>query len=112
MLPQMLPPALYEAAAGRPGTRNGPERRQTGRSMPPVPPIPKQFSGPQAGRAQSPLSRQFTPPAQQPPIQRDNTGGWAIKPEDKARFDQVFLTVDKANSGFITGMNLYTMCTE
>ncbi|TGZ76987.1 hypothetical protein EX30DRAFT_388717 [Ascodesmis nigricans] len=102
ILPQMLPPALYDAAAGRPSTRGGPDRRGTGRGMPPVPPIPKQFSGPQAGRAQSPLSRQFTPPIQQQPIQRDNTG-WAIKAEDKARFDQVFLTVDKANHGFITG---------
>jgi epidermal growth factor receptor substrate 15 len=104
VLPQILPPGLYEAAAGR-VPRNGPDRRSAGRglppSMPPVPPIPKQFSGPlQQGRAQSP--RQFTPPVTQP-IQRESTGEWAISPADKARFDAVFLTVDKQNKGFITG---------
>jgi epidermal growth factor receptor substrate 15 len=73
------------------------------------PPIPKQFSGPQAQRAQSPLSRNFTPPVPQPAnaIQRDLTGGgWAISPAEKQRFDAVFLTVDKAGRGFITGIHL------
>ncbi|KAF8540772.1 hypothetical protein BDD12DRAFT_879918 [Trichophaea hybrida] len=105
-LPQILPPGLYDAASGRPPTRNGPDRRQPGRTMPPVPPIPKQFSGPQAQRAQSPLSRNFTPPVPQNAnaIQRDITGGgWAVLPADKQRFDSVFLTVDKANRGVITG---------
>jgi epidermal growth factor receptor substrate 15 len=107
-LPQILPPGLYDAASGRPPTRNGPDRRQPGRAMPPVPPIPKQFSGPQAQRAQSPLSRNFTPPVPQNAnaIQRDITGGgWAVSAADKERFDQVFMTVDKANRGVITGMS-------
>ena len=101
-LPQILPPGLFDAAAGRQPTRNG---RQAGRGMPPVPPIPKQFSGPQAQRAQSPLSRNFTPPVPQPAnaVQRDLTGGWVVSPTDKQRFDAVFLTVDKANRSFITG---------
>jgi epidermal growth factor receptor substrate 15 len=101
-LPRILPPGLFDAAAGRQSTRNG---RQTGRVMPPVPPIPKQFSGPQAQRAQSPLSRNFTPPVPQSAnaVQRDLTGGWVVSPADKQRFDAVFLTVDKANRGFITG---------
>lgn len=79
--------------------------------IPPIPPIPNQFSGPQAQRAQSPLSRNFTPPVPQNAnaIQRDLTGGgaaggpWAVTPADKQRFDAVFLTVDKAGRGFITG---------
>jgi len=111
-LPQILPPGLYDVAAGRPPTRGGPDRRAPGRAMPPIPPIPKQFSGPQAQRAQSPLSRNnFTPPVPQNAnaIQRDLTGGgaasgaWAVTPADKQRFDAVFLTVDKAGTGFITG---------
>lgn len=106
-LPQILPPGLYDAASGRPPARSGPDRRQTARAMPPVPPIPKQFSGPQAQRAQSPLSRNFTPqvPQNANAIQRDLTGGsgWAVSPADKQRFDAVFLTVDKANRGVITG---------
>ncbi|KAL7270330.1 hypothetical protein RUND412_006966 [Rhizina undulata] len=105
VLPQILPPGLYEAAAGRPATRNGPDRRPAGRGipppMPPVPPIPKQFSGPAAQRTQSPLSRQFTPPTQT--IQSQISGDWAISPADKNRFDAVFLTVDKQNKGYITG---------
>ncbi|KAA8894505.1 hypothetical protein FN846DRAFT_900891 [Sphaerosporella brunnea] len=107
VLPQILPPGLYDAAAGRPPTRSGPDRRAPGgRPMPPMPPIPKQFSGPQAQRAQSPLSRNFTPPVPQPAnaIQRDLTGGgWVVSPADKQRFDAVFLTVDKAGRGVITG---------
>ncbi|KAI5819108.1 hypothetical protein BZA77DRAFT_291111 [Pyronema omphalodes] len=112
-LPQILPPGLYEAATGRPTTRNGPDRRGPGgQRMPPVPPIPKQFSGPQgAQRAQSPLSRNFTPPVPQNAnaIQRDLTGGgWLVSPQDKARFDSVFLTVDTTGRGVITGEEAVT----
>lgn len=104
-LPPILLPAVYEAAAGRAPARSNPDRRQAGRglppSMPPVPPIPQQYSGPlQQQRTQSP--RQFAPPVTQP-VQRESTGEWAISATDKARFDAVFLTVDKRNKGFITG---------
>ncbi|KAI5841947.1 hypothetical protein DFP73DRAFT_608896 [Morchella snyderi] len=106
VLPQILPPGFYEAAAGRIPARPGPDRRQAGRgvppNMPPIPPIPKQFSGNLQQRAQSPLSRQFTPPVTQA-LPRQGTGDWAINAADKARFDQVFLTIDKQNRGFITG---------
>ena len=104
-LPQILPPGLYEAAAGRPPGRNGPDRRG-GPGRPTVPQIPRQFSGSNAQRAQSPLSRQYTPPVQQqgPPIQQQNlTGGWAISPQEKQRFDSVFMTVEKADPNVITG---------
>ncbi|PWW72306.1 hypothetical protein C7212DRAFT_348215 [Tuber magnatum] len=105
VLPQILPPGLYEAAAGRGPTRNG-DRRPAGRgvpppAMPPVPPIPQQYSGPlQQGRAQSP--RTFTPPVTQP-VQLEVAGEWVITSTDKERFDSVFLTVDKQNKGYITG---------
>lgn len=107
-LPTVLPPALYEAASGRPQVRPA-ERRPTGGRIPPpmptVPPIPKQFSG---GRAQSPLSRQFTPPG---PLHPNLSGGgpppsggeWAITPREKAEFDNLFNTVDRTGRGFITG---------
>lgn len=102
VLPQILPPGLYEAAAGRP-PRGGPDRRGPGR--PSVPPIPRQFSGSGAQRAQSPLSRQYTPPVQQAPVQQQSlTGGWAISPQEKARFDSVFMTVEKSNPDVINGI--------
>ncbi|KAH8147198.1 uncharacterized protein LAJ45_08676 [Morchella importuna] len=69
VLPQILPPGFYEAAAAA---------------------------------CSIALSRQFTPPVTQA-LPRQGTGDWAISAADKARFDQVFLTIDKQNRGFITG---------
>ena len=114
-LPNALPPALYDAASGRPLARNQSERRPTGRPMPPpmsaVPPIPKQFSG---GRAQSPLSRQFTPtgplhpnlsggPPQPQPPPAAAGGEWVITPGEKLEFDALFGQVDRTGRGYITG---------
>lgn len=107
-LPTVLPPALYEAASGRPPARPQ-ERRPTGGRAPPnmptVPPIPKQFSG---GRAQSPLSRQFTPPGPLHPNLSGSAppppgGDWAITPREKQEFDNLFNSVDRTGKGFITG---------
>ncbi|RPB26251.1 hypothetical protein L211DRAFT_835615 [Terfezia boudieri ATCC MYA-4762] len=107
-LPTVLPPALYEAASGRPSARPQ-ERRPTGGRVPPniptVPPIPKQFSG---GRAQSPLSRQFTPPGSLHPNLSGGAaplpdGDWAITPREKQEFDNLFNSVDRTGKGFITG---------
>ncbi|KAF8426694.1 hypothetical protein EV426DRAFT_641081 [Tirmania nivea] len=113
-LPAVLPPALYEAASGRSPARPQ-ERRPTGGrgtsnmpaapTAPIAPPIPKQFSG---GRAQSPLSRQFTPPG---PLHPSLSGGappplggdWAITPREKQEFDNLFNSVDRTGKGFITG---------
>lgn len=96
-IPQTLPPGLYEAAA-----RRGPVRTSVGPrpglDVPPVPAIPRQFTGPQ--RTQSPLNRsQFgTPPTAQ------STGGdWLITPPEKAQFDTIFGTIDTAKAGVITG---------
>ncbi|GFF82585.1 uncharacterized calcium-binding protein C800.10c [Aspergillus udagawae] len=96
-IPQTLPPGLYEAAA-----RRGPVRTSVGArpglDVPPVPAIPRQFTGPQ--RTQSPLNRsQFGTP-----LTAQSTGGdWLITPAEKAQFDTIFGTIDTAKLGVITG---------
>jgi epidermal growth factor receptor substrate 15 len=96
-IPQTLPPGLYEAAA-----RRGPVRTSVGPrpalDVPPVPAIPRQFTGPQ--RTQSPLNRsQFGTP-----LTAQSTGGdWLITPAEKAQFDTIFGTIDTAKLGVITG---------
>jgi epidermal growth factor receptor substrate 15 len=102
VLPGTLPPGLFEAASragrGRPAPPQG--ASQGIRGMPPVPIIPKQFSGSQPGQP-SPLGR---PNFGTPPQTAQTTGSdWAISSSDKTNFDNVFATVDKAGRGFITG---------
>ncbi|DAA77283.1 TPA_exp: Uncharacterized protein A8136_6543 [Trichophyton benhamiae CBS 112371] len=90
-IPQSLPPGLYEAAARRVVARNSTGSRSIP-DVPPVPAIPKQFSGSgHVPRAQSPLSQVHT------------GSDWLITPQDKAHFDNVFSTVDKARTGYING---------
>ena len=96
-LPQILPPGLYEAAA-----RRGVPRQMTG-SRPtsdgvPASTIPRQFS-------ESGYPGQASPRPQQPPFQSGTPTGdqWAVTPQDKAQFDQIYATVDTQNRGFITG---------
>ncbi|EGE04559.1 EF hand domain-containing protein [Trichophyton equinum CBS 127.97] len=90
-IPQSLPPGLYEAAARRVVARNSTGSRSIS-DVPPVPAIPKQFSGSgHVPRAQSPLSQVHT------------GNDWLITPQDKAHFDNVFSTVDKARTGYING---------
>ena len=94
-IPQTLPPGLYEAAArrGRPSVGSRP-----GVDVPPVPAIPKQFTGPQ--RTQSPINRQQFGS----PLSAQGTGGdWLISPQEKAHFDSIFATVDTAKLGMISG---------
>lgn len=106
VLPQILPPGLYEVASGKaPAARPPPPQVRPppgagprfGPGVPNVPQIPKQFSGP---RAQSPLSRQFTPPI---PIPAQASGDWAVTPREKQEFDALYAQVDRTNKGFITG---------
>lgn len=98
-LPQILPAGLYEAAA-----RRGIPRQNTGSR--PVPEnmassIPRQFSGSNFQRTSSPLAG---PPQGPPPVPASPSGdGWAITPQDKAQFDQIYATVDTASRGYITG---------
>ena len=100
-LPQILPPGLYEAAA-----RRGVPRQMTGSrptsDTPPVSTIPRQFSGQgYVGQPASPgraTYQQGFPPGDQ----------WAISPQDKAQFDQIYATVDTQNRGYVTGEQAVT----
>jgi epidermal growth factor receptor substrate 15 len=95
-LPNALPPGLYEAASRRgqlpPPPPGRPEQSAT---------IPRQFSGQNAPRTQSPLAR---PPFGAPPQSVQATGSdWLISPQEKSSYDNLFNGVDKAGRGFITG---------
>ncbi|KAL4872728.1 hypothetical protein BDV12DRAFT_161423 [Aspergillus spectabilis] len=96
-IPQVLPPGLYEAAARRGGrpSMSGP---RPGLDVPPVPAIPRQFTGPQ--RTQSPINRQQFGS----PLSAQSTGGdWLVSPQEKLQFDNYFNTVDTKKSGVISG---------
>ncbi|GLB15193.1 hypothetical protein AtubIFM61612_005006 [Aspergillus tubingensis] len=96
-IPQTLPPALYDAAARRGSLRSSVGSRQ-GLEVPPVPAIPKQFTGPQ--RTQSPINRQ---PFGSPLSAQATGGDWLISPQEKVMFDNIFATVDTAKAGSISG---------
>lgn len=86
-LPAVLPAGLYEAAINRGAApRQSPNNTGMG-------PIPRQLSGQAQMRTGSPLGR--------PLSQAGND--WAVSPADKAKFDQIYATMDKTNKGFITG---------
>lgn len=92
-VPQTLPPGLYEAAS-----RKGITRTSTGSR--PSSAVPSQTTGLAQNRTQSPLARQQFGT----PLSAQSTGdGWLVSPADKSTFDSVFLSVDRANRGFITG---------
>ncbi|KAL1306454.1 hypothetical protein AAFC00_005152 [Neodothiora populina] len=95
-LPSVLPPGLYEAAARR-GAPPPHGSRNSG-SIPSA--IPRQLTGTQ--RAQSPLARATygTPP---PPMSAQSTGGWLITPQEKAKYDQFFSSIDTAGIGHLSG---------
>ncbi|GAB0144009.1 hypothetical protein EsHS_00004506 [Epichloe bromicola] len=86
-LPAVLPAGLYEAAINR-GAAPRQSPNNTGMA-----PIPRQLSGQAQMRTGSPLGR--------PLSQAGND--WAVSPADKAKFDQIYATMDKTNKGFITG---------
>ena len=88
-IPNILPPGLYEAAS-----RKGPAFTPSGH-------IPRQFSGQGPQRTQSPLSR---PPYGSPALSAQSTGNdWLVTPQEKAKFDQAFASVDRSGQGYITG---------
>ena len=101
-LPNTLPPGLYEAAARR-GAPARPGSRQTAA----VGPIPRQFTGGSTGappRTQSPLAKPAGYATTPPPPSAQTTGTpWLITPQDKAKFDQFFATIDPQGRGVITG---------
>ena len=100
-LPQTLPSGFYEAAA----RRGAPARQGTGSrptsDIPSTSAIPRQFSGVGPQRMASPITRPSygTPPPSTQPTGTD----WAINPQDKVQFDNIYASVDKDNQGFITG---------
>ena len=97
-VPNSLPPGLYEAAARRQPQRVGTGSRP-GSGAPPAG-IPAQFSGFSNARPQSPITRNQV----STPLSEQSTGdGWLVTPADKARFDQIFASLDTSNRGYITG---------
>lgn len=98
-LPATLPSGLYDAAAQQ-ATASARTSFGSRPNVPPVPAIPRQFTGPQ--RTTSPLN-----PARQQyagHLSAQVTGSdWLITPLDKAQYDQIFETLDTFKSGFISG---------
>ncbi|KAI1271522.1 hypothetical protein F5Y07DRAFT_392693 [Xylaria sp. FL0933] len=101
-LPSILPAALYEAATrrGPPASRQSPVVTGT-----PVSAIPRQLSGSAQPRTSSPLGRPpFGAQGVGVGVPAQTTGGdWLISPVDKAKYDQFYAELDKANKGYITG---------
>ena len=98
-LPQILPAGLYEAAARRGVARQVTGSRPTPDGAPPSA-IPRQFTSTGYPAQVSPAAR-----SQQAPFQQATSTGdqWAVSPQDKAQFDQIYATVDTQNLGYITG---------
>ncbi|OXV06027.1 hypothetical protein Egran_06203 [Elaphomyces granulatus] len=96
-VPQTLPPGLYEAVARR-SIRTSTGSRPGSDIIPPVPSIPKQYSGPP--RTQSPLNRQ---PFSMSLFTQSTGPEWLISPQEKAGYDNVFTAVDVAKAGMISG---------
>ncbi|KAL2160775.1 hypothetical protein VTH06DRAFT_972 [Thermothelomyces fergusii] len=99
-LPNILPAALFEAAARRAPAGAGVPRQQSPATAttPAMSAIPRQLSG------QAPLTQMRTgSPLGRPPLGPQTTGEWLISPADKTRFDQFFDDLDKGKRGYITG---------
>ncbi|KAJ4287598.1 hypothetical protein N0V90_012301 [Kalmusia sp. IMI 367209] len=92
-VPSTLPAGLYEAAA-----RRGPVP-PLGRQDP-IAPIPRQFSGQGPQRTHSPLRNTYNTPPQS--VQATGSD-WAISPQEKTSYDNLFNKVDTTGRGFITG---------
>lgn len=98
-LPQILPSGLYEAAARRGVARQVTGSRPTPDGVAPSA-IPRQFTNTVYPAQAAPAAR----PQQAPYQQATSTGDqWAVSPQDKAQFDQIYATVDTQNRGYITG---------
>ena len=102
-LPPLLPPALYEAAGrmieARTSASPGSSQRPFDPSYPAA--IPRQFSG--QGPHLTPSQTGAASLGSRPLSAQSTGGGWVISPADKAQFDTIFASVDKAGRGFITG---------
>ncbi|KAG6281760.1 hypothetical protein E4U48_006108 [Claviceps purpurea] len=88
-LPTILPAGLYESANNRGAApRQSPNTTGTGA-------LPRQLSGQAQMRMGSPLLAR--------PASSQAGNDWAVSPADKAKFDQIYITIDKTNRGYITG---------
>lgn len=100
-LPQILPAGLYEAASRRGIPRQGTGSRHVSANVSPPSAIPRQFSGASYQQPGSPAARAQFAKAQRPETPTGDP--WAVSPQDKVAFDQIFSTVDTANRGYVTG---------
>lgn len=98
-LPQILPSGLYEAAARRGVARQATASRPTSDGVLPSA-IPRQFAGTGYPAQLPPVARPQQPPFQQATSTEDQ---WAVSPQDKAQFDQIYASIDTQNRGYITG---------
>ena len=87
-LPHVLPAALYDAATRATSGAARQSPHNTGMS-------PLGLTGSGLARTGSPIGRS--------PLGPQAGSGWAVTPADKAKFDEVYATLDKANRGYITG---------
>ena len=103
VLPPLLPPALYDAASrmiqARTSASPTSSQRPFDSSYPTA--IPRQFSG--QGPHLTPNQTGTASHSPRPLSAQSTGGGWVISPADKAQFDAIFASVDKAGRGFITG---------
>lgn len=99
-LPNVLPPALYEAALRRAPAGVGRPQSPSGSALSA---LPRQLSG-QAQmpmRTGSPLGPGLGP---RPSLVPQTTGEpWLVTPADKQRFDVIYDSLDKQKKGYITG---------
>ncbi|KAK1754412.1 hypothetical protein QBC47DRAFT_217830 [Echria macrotheca] len=98
-LPAILPAALYEAATRRPNAASVPRQQSPTTATPPIPAVPRQLTG----QGAMPQMRTGSPLGRPPMVAPQGTGEWLITPADKARFDQLFAGLTKANQEFVTG---------
>lgn len=91
-VPSQLPPGLIEAAAGK---NNGPIPRapviRSGSVTSQSAPVQRQYSGAPAVGRESPMLRANT----------TGQADWRISPQERARFDHIFVGLDKAGNGDI-----------
>lgn len=110
-LPPTLPPSLFEAAARRPSRSVSTDSRPSFAPPPGAPRPQSPMVNPQHNATLSPQSTGASNTARPPmgPLPSNNpsntalTADWLITPNEKSRYDTVFSTVDRANSGFIVG---------
>ncbi|WFD01543.1 hypothetical protein MOBT1_000211 [Malassezia obtusa] len=101
-IPATLPPGLYEQASGAPTPPLQPQRTGTDHlaaafGLPPAKPAP----APAPPRAQTPRSMAASRSSSYASVR--TPGDWAITPQEKAKFDSFFDSLDTGKTGAIEG---------